>query len=87
MTGAGVSVASGVPTYRNSDGFWLGEKRYADETELKEICTYEFFNKNPMATWELYCDFYKLMADKQVNDGHRAINRFMEHCVQSGNSQ
>lgn len=87
MTGAGVSVASGIPTYRCKDGFWLGEKKYAHESEPKEICTYEYFNKNPMATWELYCDFYKLMADREVNNGHRAINKFMEHCVQSADGK
>ena len=37
-----------------------------------------------MASWERYHDFYKLMDGKQVNAGHRAVTKFLEHCYQSG---
>ena len=33
MTGAGVSAASGIPTFRGQDGFWKEAKRYAGESD------------------------------------------------------
>lgn len=35
LTGAGISAASGIPTFRGEDGtcFWQTRKRYADESD------------------------------------------------------
>ncbi len=30
LTGAGVSAASGIPTFRGQDGFWKQRKTYGD---------------------------------------------------------
>ena len=76
LTGAGISAASGIPTFRGQDGFWKDKKRYAGESKPMEILTTEFFNNNPMAVWEWHYDFIKLSADKQTNDGHKAIRKF-----------
>ena len=76
LTGAGVSAASGIPTFRGQDGFWKEKKRYVGESNPMEILTTDFFNNNPMAVWEWHWDFIKLAADKQTNDGHRAIRNF-----------
>ena len=61
LTGAGISAASGIPTFRGQDGFWKEKKRYAGEADPTEICTRKFFNKNPMANWEWHYEFIKLM--------------------------
>ncbi len=73
LTGAGVSAASGIPTFRGQDGFWKESKRYLDESDPKKILTRSFFDKNPMANWEWHYDFLKILAGKQSNAGHRAI--------------
>ena len=47
LTGAGLSAASGIPTFRGQDGFWKTRKRYGGEADPTEICTKTFFEKNP----------------------------------------
>jgi NAD-dependent SIR2 family protein deacetylase len=49
LTGAGLSAASGIPTFRGAEGFWT--KSYAGEKNASTICTMNFFNKNPEANW------------------------------------
>ena len=81
MTGAGLSVASGVPTFRGQDGFWKETKQYAGEGDPAQILTWPAFQKNPMAVWEWHYDFFKLMVGKQPNQGHKAIREFQEYCL------
>ena len=76
LTGAGVSAASGIPTFRGQDGFWKEAKRYAGEADPTDICTRDFFVRNPMAVWEWHYDFIKLAEGKQANAGHKAIVKF-----------
>ena len=76
MTGAGISAASGIPTFRGQDGFWKEKKRYFGEADPTQVLTREFFDKNPMAVWEWHWDFYKLMVGKESNPGHKAIAQF-----------
>ena len=59
MTGAGVSVQSGIPTYRGKNGidnkkFEFEGKEYAPE----EIITKEFFDKHPEFYWQRFEEMY-----------------------------
>jgi NAD-dependent deacetylase len=47
LTGAGVSAASGVPTFRGPEGLW---KNYAPE----KLATPEAFRRDPVLVWEWY---------------------------------
>ncbi len=49
LTGAGVSAESGLKTFRDSDGLWMGYN-------VDEVATFEGFNKNP----KLVLDFYNM---------------------------
>ena len=82
VTGAGISAASGIPTFRGQEGFWKGKKRYAGEHDPKDICRRTFFDTNPTAVWEWHYDFLKLARGKQVNQGHKAVANFQEFVSQ-----
>jgi NAD-dependent SIR2 family protein deacetylase len=49
LTGAGLSAASGIPTFRGDNGFW--KKEYDGETDPTRILTMAYFNENPSVTW------------------------------------
>ena len=76
LTGAGLSAASGIPTFRGQDGFWKTRKRYGGEADPTEICTKTFFEKDPKACWEWHYDFLKLAKGVEPNDGHKSIAKF-----------
>ena len=72
MTGAGISAASGIPTFRSGDGFWVvGSKNYTPQ----EIATLEMFRKNPIAVWEWYIYRKTLIMNAKPNEGHYALVR------------
>ena len=47
MTGAGVSAASGVPTFRGEDGLWSNFR-------VEDLATAEAFARDPRPVWEWY---------------------------------
>ena len=47
LTGAGVSAASGVPTFRGPDGLWKSHRP-------EELATPEAFVRDPRLVWEWY---------------------------------
>ena len=49
ITGAGLSAASGIPTFRGDNGFW--KQSYGGVTDPTEILTYRFFKENPQLVW------------------------------------
>jgi NAD-dependent deacetylase len=72
MTGAGISAASGIPTFRSGDGFWVvGSKNYTPQ----EIATLEMFRKNPVAVWEWYIYRKTQIMNAKPNEGHFALVR------------
>jgi len=47
LTGAGVSAASGVPTFRGADGLWNNFKP-------ESLATPQAFARDPRLVWEWY---------------------------------
>ena len=66
LTGAGVSAASGVPTFRGTDG--LG-KNFRPET----LATAEAFGRDPKLVWEWYAWRRSLIAACDPNPAHRVL--------------
>jgi len=66
LTGAGISVGSGIPDFRSSGGLW---SVFAPE----EYATIEVFYRDPGKAWELYRALGKTLNGKEPNAAHRAL--------------
>jgi NAD-dependent deacetylase len=71
LTGAGVSAASGVPTFRGADGLW---RRY----RATDLSTPEAFARDPALVWEWYQWRRQLIAECQPNAAHEVIARWSQ---------
>ena len=69
MTGAGVSAASGVPTFRGPQGLW---RRFRPE----DLATPEAFEHDPALAWEWYAWRRGLIAQCEPNAAHHVIARW-----------
>jgi NAD-dependent deacetylase len=66
MTGAGVSAASGVPTFRGPGGLWRSLRP-------EELATPEVFRRDPRLVWEWYAWRRGLIAGCVPNAAHEVI--------------
>src|SRR5690349_14342344 len=66
LTGAGVSAASGVPTFRGSDGLW-------QQFRATDLATPEAFARDPRLVWEWYDWRRDLIAKAAPNAAHKAL--------------
>lgn len=66
LCGAGLSVASGLPTFRGADGYW----RHHDATRL---ATMQAFKTDPGLVWLFYGYRRHISLKAQPNAGHRAL--------------
>jgi NAD-dependent deacetylase len=66
LTGAGVSAASGVPTFRGADGLW---NNFRPET----LATAEAFGRDPKLVWEWYAWRRCRIAACEPNAAHRVL--------------
>jgi NAD-dependent deacetylase len=69
MTGAGVSAASGVPTFRGPEGLW---KTFRPE----ELATPQAFARNPRLVWEWYDWRRQVIAGCRPNAAHQVLARW-----------
>ena len=69
LTGAGVSAASGIPTFRGENGLW---KKVRAET----LATAEAFENDPKLVWEWYDWRRGMIRDAEPNAAHRVIARW-----------
>jgi NAD-dependent deacetylase len=66
LTGAGVSVASGVPSFRGEGGLW---ERY----DPAEHATIEALRRDPARVWQFLRDLDAVLAAAVPNAAHRAL--------------
>lgn len=67
VTGAGVSHASGIPTFRGTDPGAVWAK---DTTEL---ATLRYFHEDPAGSWKWYLGRFDQVLAAQPNPAHRAL--------------
>jgi NAD-dependent deacetylase len=66
LTGAGVSAASGVPTFRGADGLW---KHF----RIEELATPGAFARDPALVWEWYAWRRQVIAACAPNPAHHVL--------------
>jgi len=71
LTGAGVSAASGVPTFRGAGGLWRNH-------QATQLATPEAFARDPELVWEWYAWRRELIAGCEPNAAHHAIARWSD---------
>ena len=69
MTGAGVSAASGVPTFRGPGGLW---RHYRPE----DLATRQAFARDPALVWEWYAWRRQTVAACRPNPAHEVLARW-----------
>ena len=69
LTGAGVSAASGVPTFRGADGLWSNFR-------VEELATADAFARDPELVWKWYAWRRELVAACRPNRAHEVLARW-----------
>ena len=79
VTGAGVSHASGIPTFRGTDPGAIWKK------DVTELGTRRFFESDPAGSWSWYTSRFDMVLDKRPNRAHHALAALERwHAARSG---
>ena len=71
LTGAGISAASGVPTFRGAEGLWR-------EFRAEDLATPRAFARDPRLVWEWYDWRRHQIASCRPNVGHDVLAAWSE---------
>tara|TARA_Y100000588_G_C14223118_1_gene911941 strand:- start:1318 stop:2058 length:741 start_codon:yes stop_codon:yes gene_type:complete len=66
FTGAGISVASGIPDFRSRGGLW-------DEYPPEKYGTIEAFIERPEEVWEFFLAVFDTLKDAKPSKGHISL--------------
>lgn len=67
VTGAGVSLASGIPTFRGPDPGAVWRK------DVTDLGTHRYFREDPAGSWQWYLSRFDGLGDRAPNATHHAL--------------
>ncbi|MFW9851593.1 MAG: NAD-dependent deacylase [Candidatus Thorarchaeota archaeon] len=77
VLGAGVSKASGMPTFRGEDGLW-------NQYRAEDLATPYAFSKDPKLVWEWYRARMRILLDAEPNITHESLVKLEEEGISIG---
>ena len=67
LTGAGISVPSGIPDFRSpGEGLW-------EKVDPMEVAHIDAFRRDPAKFWSFYRPRFQMLEEKRPNDAHRVL--------------
>jgi len=72
LTGAGISKESGIPTFRDKDGYW-------SKYDPMKLASPQGFLENPALVWEWYRHRLKIISSARPNQAHEAIKEMEKY--------
>jgi NAD-dependent deacetylase len=67
LTGAGISVPSGIPDFRSpGEGLW-------EKVDPMEVAHIDAFRRDPAKFWSFYRPRFHMLGDKEPNDAHKVL--------------
>ncbi len=76
LTGAGMSVESGIAPFRGEDGLW-------NEFDPQEYASLSAFRKDPDKSWELFRLQIEECSRAEPHEGHHSLVELEEHGLNS----
>jgi NAD-dependent SIR2 family protein deacetylase len=78
VTGAGISLASGIPTFRGEDPEAVWKR------DVTELGTFRFFSQDPVESWRWYLSRFATTRRARPNPAHAALVVLERSCAAAG---